>query len=198
MASSHRRSRDRSRIFKDLVQIAATQEIELTPGVSTADALQICLDRAVALFHFAASEVDRIQIDHDAPPDDNGFFITRSNPQGPDVVEPHPFVRMEREARLEIEKLAAMMTQLGIAERTVRIEEAKTALVVAAIRDVALEIGLTHDQVRALGEGIRERTFSKTAPGLPRDVPSAVRRPVLNPVRDYMRKAENDTSHITA
>lgn len=180
------------------MHIAQEQEIELAQGTSTADALQTCLDRAVALLHFAAAEVDAIEIDHDAPATDNGFFITHVNPQGPDLVEPHPFVKMEREARLEVEKLAAMMTQLGIAERTVRIEEAKTALVVAAIRDVALEIGLTHDQVRALGEGIRAAVDNKHSSSYGRDVPSAVRRPVLNPVRDHMRKAENDTSHITA
>lgn len=64
---------------------------------------------------------------------------------------------MEREARQEVEKLASMMTQLGIAERVVRVQEAQAVLVVAAIREAAIETGLSQDQVRRLGEAIRGR-----------------------------------------
>lgn len=64
---------------------------------------------------------------------------------------------MEREARIEVEKLASMMTQLGIAERVVRVQEAQATLVIAAVREAAIDAGLSHDQVRSLGASLRDR-----------------------------------------
>lgn len=156
---SRQRSAVRSRIFKELVVIATEQGASIPVGISTGDALQQCLDRAVALWNFAASQVDALEIadDPNVPAAEDGFFEVVDNPQGPDVVTANRWYVMEREARLEIEKLAAMMTQLGIAERVVRVEEAKAALLVAAVRDAAMEAGLDHDQVRALGVALRHR-----------------------------------------
>jgi hypothetical protein len=167
-ASTRRKSDTRSRVFRELVHIAAEQGASIPLGISTAQALQECLDRAVALWRFAADQVDQI-----APPlDSNGdpevnfsnldvsedpLFTVTPNPQGPDLVETNRYWRMEREARLEIEKLAAMMTQLGIAERVVRVKEAEAALYVGAIRDAAIEAGIPHEQVVALGQALRSR-----------------------------------------
>lgn len=157
------RASNRSRIFRELVHIAAEQGATIQLGVSTGDALQECLDRAVALWRFAADQVDKIQIrDPDVDlanlsADEDPTFEVYTNPQGPDLVDDHRWYKREREARHEIEKLAAMMTQLGIAERVVRVEEAKAALVVAAIREAAVDAGIPPDQIRALGAALRER-----------------------------------------
>jgi hypothetical protein len=165
-APGHRKSETRSRVFKELVHIAAQQGAVIELGVSTGDALQQCLDRAVAMWRYAAQQVDAIVTPEDLPDDaevanlpveEDPFFEVRANPNGPPVVVRHRWIEMEREARKDIEKLAAMMTQLGIAERVVRVEEAKAALLVAAVREAAMEAGLDHDQVRALGAALRNR-----------------------------------------
>jgi hypothetical protein len=174
----HRKSETRSRIFRELVHIAAEQGAPIALGVSTGDALQQCLDRAVAIWRFAADQVDSIMIPEititsvdpatgeevelpsslsNLSADEDPFFEVIKNPQGPDIIQQHRYVTMEREARIEIEKLAAMMTQLGIAERVVRVEAAKAALMVAAIREAAIEVGLEPTQVRALGAALRNR-----------------------------------------
>lgn len=161
-ASTRRKSDTRSRIFRELIHIAAEQGATIPLGISTAQALQECLDRAVALWRFAADQVDQITPSEDGnlsnlSPDEDPLFTVTPNPQGPDLVETNRYWRMEREARLEIEKLAAMMTQLGIAERVVRVKEAEAALYVGAIRDAAIEAGIPHEQVVALGAALRRR-----------------------------------------
>lgn len=172
-AASHRKTEARRRIFRELVHMAAEQGASIPLGVSTADALQECLDRAVAIWRFAADQVDAITPPQTLDPDhpdydpnaalsnlatkDDPLFEVIENPQGPDLIVRHRYIEMEREARLEIEKLAAMMTQLGIAERVVRVEEAKAALMVAAVREAAMEAGLDHDQIRLLGQALRKK-----------------------------------------
>lgn len=169
--TSHRKSETRRRIFRELVHIAAEQGASIELGVSTADALQECLDRAVALYRFSAAQVDAIRRDatdgwdpddpdtalSNLPVEDDPLFSVIKNPQGPDLIVPHRWLTMEREARVEVEKLAAMMTQLGIAERVVRVKEAEAALLVAAVREAAIEAGLDNDQVRRLGEALRRQ-----------------------------------------
>lgn len=166
----------RSRIFRELVHIAAEQGASIDLGVSTADALQQCLDRAVALWRFAAHQVDHIALpddpDADAfdpddpttwpdlsnlPAQEDPTFEVLVNPQGPDIIQDHRWYQREQEARREIEKLAAMMTQLGIAERVVRVREAEAALLISAVRDAAMAIGLDNDQIRQLGAALRDR-----------------------------------------
>lgn len=170
-AASHRKSQARRRIFRELVHIAAEQGASIPLGISTGDALQECLDRAVALMRFAQQQVDQLPYNDTVPTDpdtglpllaslsyqDDPLYEVIDNPQGPDVVQRHRYLLMETEARVEVEKLAAMMTQLGIAERVVRVEEAKAALLIAAVRDAAISAGFDHDDVRKLGEALRHR-----------------------------------------
>lgn len=165
--ASHRRSAYRRKIFRELVHMAAEQGASIQMGISTAQALQECLDRAVALLRFTADQVDSLYIGfpEDTPlselsPYDDPMYEVTPNDQGPDVIKLHRYVLWEREARLEVEKLAAMMTQLGVAERVVRVEEAKAALMVAAVREAAMEVGLPHETVRELGAALRRRVES--------------------------------------
>jgi hypothetical protein len=162
--ASHRRSAYRRKIFRELVHMAAEQGAAIKMGISTAQALQECLDRAVALMRFAADQVDALYSNFpdgtplsELSPQDDPLYEVTSNPQGPDIVKLHRYILWEREARLEVEKLAAMMTQLGVAERVVRVEEAKAALMVAAVREAALDAGLDHETVRNLGAALRKR-----------------------------------------
>lgn len=175
---TNKKTRVRARIFRELVHIAAEQGATIQLGVTTADALQQCLDRAVALYRFAAAQVDSITLPHTIDPDDpdadpssalanlptsaDPLFEVIDNPQGPDVIQLHRYYLMEREARVEVEKLAAMMTQLGIAERVVRVQEAQAVLVVAAIREAAIEAGLSQEQIRILGASLRSHLEGST------------------------------------
>lgn len=161
------KSQTRARIFRELVHIAAEQGASIKLGTTTAGALQECLDRAVALYRFAVDQVDNLSLPEnlpegveylgDLPSASDPLFEVIVNPQGPDIIQPHRYVIMEREARIEIEKLASMMTQLGIAERVVRVQEAQAVLVIAAVREAAIDAGLDHDQVRKLGAALRTR-----------------------------------------
>lgn len=154
------RSKERSQVFRDLLSIADAQGIYVRTGVSTGDALQRCLDRAVALWEFAASQTDAVAVAPDPNSPDGtggGFFELQLLPGGASEYVPNKWYRVEREARLDIEKLAGMMTQLGIAERQVRIQEAQAALFVAQIREAAIEAGLSPSDVRSLGEALRRR-----------------------------------------
>lgn len=184
-STSKKKHETRARIFRELVHIAAEQGSSISLGTTTADALQECLDRAVALYRFAVDQVDNLTVDlpdgveylSELPTARDPLYEVIDNPQGPDIIQPHRYVLMEREARIEIEKLAAMMTQLGIAERVVRVQEAQATLVVAAVREAAIEAGLSHDQVRVLGSVLRERLgdahVKQATPGAHRDGSSA-------------------------
>ncbi len=152
------KSKQRSAVFRDLLEIADAQGIYVRTGTSTGDALQRCLDRAVALWEFAATQTDSFALDSDTSDEDGGgFFEIQLLPGGASEWIPNKWYRVEREARQDIERLAGMMTQLGIAERHVRIQEAQAALMVAHIREAAIETGLDPDQVRLLGEALRRR-----------------------------------------
>lgn len=134
-------------------------------GVSTGQAMQEALDRAVQMWRFAQDQLNRVTVtthyDDDGPME--GFFEERKGPGGSTVIVPSRWYTLEVEARRDVEKLAGMMTQLGIAERSVRVDEARAALVIASIKDAAIEAGLDNDQVRALGMALRSRLEEATS-----------------------------------
>jgi hypothetical protein len=98
---------------------------------------------------YAASEVDKLSPDE--------FWVQKVDAQGNTLVEPNKWYQLEERCREEVGKLAGLMSQLGIAERQVQVEEARAMLVVAAIRDAARDAGLTQAQTRALGSALRTR-----------------------------------------
>lgn len=157
------RSKARSEVFRDLLRIADAQGIYVRTGVSTSDALQKCLDRAVALWEFAATQTDSFAMASDTSDEDGGgFFEIQLLPGGASEWIPNKWYRVEREARQDIENLAGMMMRLGIAERHVRIQEAQAALFVSQVREAAIEAGISPDSVRLLGEALRRRVAGAT------------------------------------
>lgn len=153
----------RSQAFASLLEVARAQGIldQVRTGVSTADALQLCLDRAVAIWEFCVHQANllavEITVDEDGHEEPTGFFTHAPTPADPHHILPNKWVAYERVARQDIEQLAASMTQLGIAERQVRVQEAQAALVAASVRDAAMHIGLPPEVVRQLGEALRDR-----------------------------------------
>lgn len=124
-------------------------------GGGMAEVMQECLDRAVGGMRYAASEVDKLEPDE--------FWVSKYDAQGNRLTEPNKWYQLELTCREEVERLAGMMAQLGLAERAVRVEEAKAALVLSAIRDAARDAGLSQTQMRALGAGLRDRLEQQEA-----------------------------------
>jgi hypothetical protein len=174
---SRARSKVRSQAFAELVKIAERQGAPRPLGITTNQALQECLDRAVSLWRFADQQLDALTITSaDADPDApfEGFFEELPGAGGSVRVVPNRWYTLALDARRDVERLAGMMTQLGIAERHVRVEEARAVLVIAAIKDAAIEVGLTNDQVRNLGAALRSKLSGEgssqpvaAAPGTP-------------------------------
>lgn len=146
---TRKRRNARSRAYGELIQIAAAKGVTAQAGQSSADMLQEVLDRAVSGMRYAASETDKLTPEE--------FWVSKIDAQGNVLVEPNKWYQLEVQCRAEVERLAGLMSQLGIAERAVRVEEARATLVVAAIRDAARDAGLSQKQMRALGAGLRER-----------------------------------------
>lgn len=155
----------RSEAFREMLRTAQNLDMfeQVRTGVSTADALQMCLDRAVAIWQFCASQTDHLAMGVAEDGEVVGFFEVKPGPGGALITRPNRWVAYEREARQDIEDLAATMTRLGIAERSIRIAEAQAVLVAATVRDAAMEAGIPPEQVRALGEALRTRLTDPAA-----------------------------------
>lgn len=149
----------------ELLAISNEMGAPIHTGMTTAQALQSCLDRVVALYWFAARKVDELSssLGEDGEVDDDEFWEVRTGPNGALSVVPNRWITYETEMRKEVEHLAGLMTQLGIAERSVRIQEAQAVMMIGAIRDAAVEAGIPAEQVRLLGEGIRARIADASA-----------------------------------
>jgi hypothetical protein len=127
-------------------------------NVTTGQALQEALDRAVQLWRFADSQLDLVDMEIDEETGEAlGFFEELPGPGGSVVVQPNRWYELAMTARRDVEKLAGMMTQLGIAERHVKVEEARAVLVIAAIKEAAMEAGLDNDTIKLLGEKLRSK-----------------------------------------
>jgi hypothetical protein len=146
-------------VFGEMLEIAARHGTlhSLQFGISTSDALQETLDRAVAIWRFCVQQVDEHSMGIAEDGEVVGFFETQAGPGGALITVPNRWVAYEREARIDVENLAASMTRLGIAERNVRVAEAQAVLLAASVREAAIEAGIAPEQVRTLGEAIRKK-----------------------------------------
>jgi hypothetical protein len=151
-----RRSRTENReLYGELCALAAAQgaeHIARAAGVTAPQIMQELLERATAHWRYATAKVD------DLPPEK--FWRAKTDAHGNHLVEPHPWYKLEQAARAELEDLTAKMVQLGLAERAVQVEEAKAALMVAAVRDAARDAGLSTTDVRKLGAALRARVLA--------------------------------------
>jgi hypothetical protein len=135
--------------------LAARQEVERKRSATRlradpVEVLQEILDGAVSDLRFAQSKVDAL-------PDDEVF---RATAQG---VLPNEWIRLRDRYRDELERMTNNMVRAGIADRAVKVSEARAALMVAAVQDAALEAGISGDQVRALGVALRRRVEEQRA-----------------------------------
>jgi hypothetical protein len=105
---------------------------------------QRALDEAVRVFEAASIEAEEV-------PDAERW---RSTMVG---MLPHEAIRYADERRAEVFNMTSRLIQLGIADRAVKVEEAKASLLAQAVRDAARDAGLTNKQVAALGAALRAR-----------------------------------------
>lgn len=155
----------RSKVFRELLETSAAKDIypAIRTGVSTSDALQMCLDRAVEVWRFLCDQVDIHAMEVDEHGEAVGFFDVAPTVNDPTRTIPNRWYLAEREAREDVVKVSGLMTQLGIAERAVRVQEAQAAMLAAAVRDAAIEAGFSGEDVRRLGEALRHRAESVVA-----------------------------------
>lgn len=68
---------------------------------------------------------------------------------------PHEAIRALRDVRVEVSQLSAAAIKLGLDERRQRLDEAKVAMLGAAIREAAMRAGLKDSDTRRLGSALR-------------------------------------------
>jgi hypothetical protein len=113
-----------------------------SPDIDPAQALQWQVNRLMDLCRHAASKVDEL-------PEDELTIMTQFGPVD------HHWVRLEGRYRQELGALCVQVERVGLAERLVRLEEAKAQLLVRAITEAAREVGISRDKVRKLGPALR-------------------------------------------
>lgn len=125
---------------------AARVAIEKRPSPHTEpiEALQWVINRCADLCRHAADKVDSLG-------EDELTVMTQFGPVD------NQWIRLEERFRRELTDVCVSVEKIGLAERSVRLEEARAVLVISAIRDAAQEAGLTETQIRSLGAGIRKR-----------------------------------------
>lgn len=140
-------SNKRARLMREVHREAAHGTLGIRLNINPIDALQEVLDRAVALLRHYADEADNLA-------EDKLLVDTAFGRM------PHHWVRLEQDARAEVERIAGGMVRNGIADRAVKVQEAKAILMVQAIVAAAEEVGIPRAQVRALGPAVRQRLLA--------------------------------------
>jgi hypothetical protein len=149
-AKSKRRRKAHRMLVAELVEESKLYEMgDLYQNpVGVLNAMQLMLDRAMALWRLAANEVDKLRTEN--------LFATSVDEQGNEWEELTKWVAWEQALRNEVFEMAARMQALNVDERLVRVEEVKTELLGRALVNAARKAGLDEDTQRALGTHLRE------------------------------------------
>jgi hypothetical protein len=105
-------------------------------------ALQWMVSRLLELTKHAAYRVDQLH-------EDELTIMTQFGPID------HHWVRLERQYREELGTLCVNVERVGLAERLVRLEEAKAHILVQAIQMAARDVGIPRAKVKELGPALR-------------------------------------------
>jgi hypothetical protein len=141
-------------------QIAEAQGLDLHAAepTSTLDALQLVLDRSVALLKWAIDQTDQVpqtaanERGHDEA---GGFWLRSLDANGNTVFKPHEKYELETSLRKEVMELASRMEGLDIADRRTRLAEAQATVVQRFMKSVLDRLNLTSEQQAALGPAMR-------------------------------------------
>lgn len=128
-----------------------------SPDVTPAEALQWLLNRVTDQLKFAAHKADNLK-------DNELEVMTAFGPM------PNEWIRLEKDLREELGRLAVNMERVGIAERMVRLQEARALLIIRALTEAALEVGVPRSKLKELGPVFRAKLAvleggGETSPG---------------------------------
>jgi hypothetical protein len=70
---------------------------------------------------------------------------------------PHQYIRAFADVRKELASLCINMERVGLAERMVRIQEARALLIVQALTEAAAEAGIPRAKLKQIGPAFRRR-----------------------------------------
>lgn len=115
-----------------------------SPDADPAEALTWLLARVFDQLKFAASRADNL-------PEDQMETMTAFGPV------PNQWIRLEEKLRVELQSLCINMERVGLAERMVRIQEARALLIVQALTEAAAEAGIPRSKLKQIGPAFRRR-----------------------------------------
>lgn len=130
------------KLYAVAVREAERAGIALAEDTDPADALQFMIDRVMGQYRHAASEVDKLEPSE----------VTVMTPFGP---VDHHWVRAEARFAERLSHLVEASIRAGLAERMVKIEEAKAQLMVRALVAAAEEAGIPRTKLKAIGPAFR-------------------------------------------
>lgn len=148
--NTKRRARTR-KIVAELVEEAKLYEASddlHRDTTSVIEAMQLMLDRGMALYRLSAKEADKLTLDE--------MWSESEDEIGNTVIVPSKWVQFEAAMRSEVFEMAARMQGLNVDERLVKIEEAKVELLGRALQAAARAIGLDEDKQKELGAALRD------------------------------------------
>lgn len=154
-ATSITEGRRKRKAYHAVMRDAQKKKIQLQFPSGLPDALDKIFRRTHALWHHAATVVDKLSTS--APPGaKNSIWTYKWDENGNKIVEPSKWVAYESALRKEVFEQAAIMQKLNIDEARVRIEQAQLDLLAQALKNAARKANLDDQQQRSLGAALRE------------------------------------------
>jgi hypothetical protein len=114
------------------------------PHTDPGEALQWLLDRLMDQAKYLAMKVDNL-------PEDKLTVMTAFGPMD------HEYVRAQTRVHAELASLCVNMERVGLAERMVRLQEARALLIIRALTEAALEVGIPRSKLKELGPRFRAK-----------------------------------------
>lgn len=115
-----------------------------SPDTDPGEALQWIVNRVFDQLKYASTKADAL-------PEDKLEVVTAFGPM------PHQWVRAEERLRIELASLCVNVERVGLAERMVRIQEARALLIVQALTEAAAEAGIPRAKLKQIGPAFRRR-----------------------------------------
>lgn len=115
-----------------------------SPNADPGEALQWIVNRVFDQLRYAATKADAV-------PEDEVEIMTPFGPVS------HQWIRAEERLRVELSSLCVNVERVGLAERMVRIQEARALLIVQALTEACADAGIPRSKLKQIGPAFRER-----------------------------------------
>lgn len=148
---NQRTKRERKRnaeLYGELMEMAAANNVRRPRGADAATIMQEIMERRLGDWRWATSQLDNVPAEE--------FWVHKIDAQGNVLVEPCKWYQLEQAASAELERITNMIVGAGLAERAVRVEEAKAAMLISALRDALESLKLTPEQRSLVGPTLRQ------------------------------------------